>query len=340
MSEITTIVDPVELTELARIAANDFDAQVATLSRFLPSRETADIRYGYNKADDFFVDPTPFRAYDAETPIGRRGGLQRITGEIPALGRKIPLSEYAQLRLRNASDSEVADQARKDAIQEARSIAARAEQARGELLTSGKVIIAENGFVSTYDSGRNAALTVTALAGTAKWTDTDDSVPLDNIETLAGLTKTHGGLKGNHVIFGEDAYTAFVNTDQVKSSALRMAVADLPVGSIDDVDAANLLTRRGYTMEKYEAPLGMASAPPIDSNQVIVVRRDALLGETLYGLTLESFEPEYSSLGSQAGIVAGSWKTRDPINAWVHVAAIMLPILGNPDLTASLQVVD
>ena len=76
------------------------------------------------------------------------------------------------------------------------------------------------------------------------------------------------------------------------------------------------------------------------SGQVIVVRRDALLGETLYGLTLESFEPEYSSLGSQAGIVAGSWKTRDPINAWVHVAAIMLPILGNPDLTASLQVVD
>ena len=230
MSEITTIVDPVELTELARIAANDFDTEVATLSRFLPSRETADIRYGYNKADDFFVDPTPFRAYDAETPIGRRGGLQRITGEIPALGRKIPLSEYAQLRLRNASDSEVADQARKDAIQEARSIAARAEQARGELLTSGKVIIAENGFVSTYDSGRNAALTVTALAGTAKWTDTDDSVPLDNIETLAGLTKTHGGLKGNHVIFGEDAYTAFVNTDQVKSSALRMAVADLREG--------------------------------------------------------------------------------------------------------------
>lgn len=340
MSEITTIVDPVELTELARIAANDFDASVATLSRFIPSRETSDIRYGYNKADDFFVDPTPYRAYDAETPIGRRGGFQRITGEIPALGRKIPLSEYAQLRLRNASDAEVADQARKDAVQEARSIAARAEKARGELLTTGKVVIAENGFVSTYDSGRNSALTVTALAGTAKWTDTDDSAPLDNLDTWRALTKTHGQLKANHVIFGENAYTAFAKTDQVKSAALGMAVADLPTGGIARSKVEQLLLDREFTMEVYEAPLGMSAAPPIASNTVVLVRRDALLGETLYGLTLESFEPEYASLGSQPGIVAGSWKTRDPINAWVHVAAIMLPILGNPDLTLSCQVID
>jgi hypothetical protein len=44
-----------------------------------------------------------FRAYDAEPGIGSLPGGKRVTIELPALGKQFPISEYNQLRTRNAA---------------------------------------------------------------------------------------------------------------------------------------------------------------------------------------------------------------------------------------------
>ena len=60
---------------------------------------------------------------------------------------------------------------------------------------------------------------------------------------------------------------------------------------------------------------------------------ESRLGATFWGQTLEADEPEYGLEPSeQPGIVAGTWKTRDPIGIWVHANAIGLPVLANANL--------
>ena len=62
----------------------------------------AAVKYAYDKGVDALVDEASFRAFDTESPLGRRPGMARKTGELLPISRKIPLSEYAQLRLRGA----------------------------------------------------------------------------------------------------------------------------------------------------------------------------------------------------------------------------------------------
>ncbi len=178
--EAISFIDPAELTEFARLARADFDAQSQSLARFLPYAPIDDIRFAYTRGADALVDEATFRAYDAESPIGRRPGTARITGEIPAISRKIPLSEYAQLRLRSADAQEagVIAGVYRDAERLARGIAARIERARGDLLQTGKVTLAENGVYSTYDSGRDASLTVTSAPSNGYWSNHSGSTPI------------------------------------------------------------------------------------------------------------------------------------------------------------------
>src|SRR5690606_1117077 len=102
MSTPLDLIDPVELSELARLAREDFDAQSQSLARYLPYVEVDDIKYAYSRGVDDLVYEATFLAVDAESPIGRRAVAARVTGELQPISRKTPLSEYARLRLRAA----------------------------------------------------------------------------------------------------------------------------------------------------------------------------------------------------------------------------------------------
>ena len=62
------------------------------------------------------------------------------------------------------------------------------------------------------------------------------------------------------------------------------------------------------------------------------------LGATLYGTTAESMEPGYNLAGDEPGVVAGAYKSADPVAVWTKAAAIGLPVLANPDLTFGVKV--
>jgi hypothetical protein len=65
------------------------------------------------------------------------------------------------------------------------------------------------------------------------------------------------------------------------------------------------------------------------------------LGATYWGTTLEAGEPEYNIEPlDRPGIVAGTWKTRDPIAVWVHSSAIGLAVLGDANLSLRAQVLE
>ncbi|MGC5410533.1 major capsid protein E, partial [Streptomyces sp. DT225] len=49
------------------------------------------------------------------------------------------------------------------------------------------------------------------------------------------------------------------------------------------------------------------------------------LGGFLLGTTAEALEPEYESVDGRAGIVAATYKTKEPIRLWTHAAAVGMP---------------
>lgn len=335
----TTIngLDPAELNVFVRDTLAEFDGQVNSLARFLPYQEIPDIRYAYSRGIDALVDEASYRAFDAESPIGRRPGAARVTGELLPISRKIPLSEYDSLRLRNAGDDEIVAGVFRDADRLTRGIAARLERARGELLVSGEVDLSENGVVSTYESGRHASLTVAALSSTAKWSDLDDSDPISNIIAWKALVRTQSGLDPNRLIVSPTVAALLQQNDKVRSWDRPLASAPGRV-TIDAVNDA-FLGLAQVAVEVYEAPAGMTSSP-IPANTVVLLRDNVPLGMTAHGMTLEASEPEFGAT-MQPGVVAGAWKTTlDPIQVWTKAVTIALPLLAAPDLTLSCQVID
>ena len=336
MTDYLSLIDPVELTSYGRLAAADFDAQVSSLTRFMPNQQVNDIRYSYNKGAAAFVDEAVFRAFDAESSIGKRPPASRLTGEILPISRKIPLSEYAQLRLRNAGSNELVDAHFSDAANLSRGIAARLERARGGLLETGKVTIAENGVATEYDSGRVSGNTIALLGSTARWSAYTTATPIANVLAWAELIRSATGVTPNRMIVSATVMAHLQQCDEVRGAFQPAATAPLRV-SRDVVNDA-FVSLAGVAVEVYVPPAGMAT-PPLDPKKVILLVDSVPVGQTLYGVPVEASEPEYSSLSVVPGLVAGVYKEKDPVIPWTKAVALALPTLQIPDATLAAAVI-
>ena len=158
----TDIIDPATLTGYTRAYMEDYEANRGTLARWLPNRYVFDISVRFVKGDNGLVDIADFRAYDAEPTIGKVPGGKRITIELPAVGRNLPVSEYSQLRARgNPSDEAVLVSIQRTAQAAARAAVDAVEKLRGTVLQTGKATV--TGFMDD-DFGRAAGHTVTAAS--------------------------------------------------------------------------------------------------------------------------------------------------------------------------------
>lgn len=328
----TDVVDPAELTGYVRAGVEDYPQNQATLARFLPNDEVDDIVARITTDARNNGNVAQYRSYDAETPIGDRTGGSRKTIDLPPLGKKVRVSEYDQLRARNADAPDaVRNAVEREALRQARSIVDRLELARGQAIVTGKVTIAENGFITEADFGRNPAHVVTAA--TSWSTSTTWAAELESWQAtyLANTGENPGAtlisrrilstLRGKLVGPG-----ATVN--QVGNEAVQNVFDDLGLGQIFVYDRS---VRVGGAMTRVIPDDRLVLLPaPGDPNDADATT----LGATVLGRTLESMEPEYGIPAvEQPGIVAGVYRTDDPIAAWVKATAIALVTLANPDQT-------
>lgn len=336
MTTAINTLDPTELVQFARDSLADFDSQVTSLARFFPYEEIDDVKYAYSKGVDAIIDASTYRAFNAESPIGRRPGAARVTGELLPISRKIPLAEYDNLRLRANADNAIVDAIFRDADRLARGIAARLEMARGEVLVTGNLALSENGVVDTYSSGRDVSLTVNPLVSTAQWSDLNDSDPISDVIAWKALVRAQSGIDPNRLIISPTVAALLQQNDKIRSWDRPLASAPGRVTREAVNDA--MLGLAGVTVEVYEPPAGMLVSP-IPANQVVLLRDSTPLGLTAHGRTLEADEPDFGSTGF-AGVIAGAWKeTKDPITVWSKAVTIAIPLLAAPDLTLSCQVI-
>lgn len=330
----TEYITPTELTGYARAALADLTANQFTLSRWLPNRQIDDLMYRFTRGGDGLTEAATYRAYDTESPIGKRPGISRVTGELPPISRKIRLGEYDRLRQRRA-DNAIRDAILADATRMVRAVAARFEMARGEALYTGKLSLNENGVIATVDFGRNAGHTV--APGTL-WSNTTTATPVaDLLSWQQTYTDDNGSEPG--VILTSTRIVGYL----LRNSDIRgLLAANGTTPSIATRTGLNaILNAYGLPpIETYDAKVtvnGVATRVIPDDRVLFLPAPgpNTDLGATLLGTTAESMEPDYGldNEADQPGIVAGAYSTKDPVAVWTKAASIGLPVLANPDLS-------
>ena len=338
-------IDPTTLTGYARQALMDLPVNQAQLAQWLPNRLIDDLAFRFTRGGGGLVDAAEYRAYDAESPIGNRPGVTRVSGELPPISRKIRLGEYDRLRQRKiGADEAIRAAILSDAESMVRSVAARIEKARGDALVTGSVTIAENGVVATVDFGRTAGHTTTA--GTL-WSDTTNAKPVDDLDTWVTTYSDNTGSVPGAIVMSKKNFGYLTRNAQVKNVASAGGITPniVSASTVRDVLGAYDLPPI-YLIDSRVRINGVATRI-IPENRVLLLPapgdqgnvEGTDLGATFWGTTSESLEPDFGLVGGQeAGIVAGAYRDFDPVAQWTKAAAIALPVLANPDLSFAATV--
>jgi hypothetical protein len=341
---------PATLTGYVRQALSEFPQNQFTLARWLPNQNVADIQYRFASGGTGLADAAVFRTYDAESPLGRRQGIMRVTGELPPISLKTRLSEYDNLRIRNgalnSSNQEVVRAILNDGVKNARSVEARMEFARGEALSTGQIALSENGVTATVNFNRAGAMAVTAAT---LWSTTATADPFGDLDTWRNAYVTQNGVEPGAILMSRSTLALMRRSTNVAKAVFAGAGSQPTIVSqsnVNDTLEAFGLPPMYIYYAQANTYAGTATAV-LPANKVFLLPapvdptdyEGTQLGATFWGTTAESQEPEYGiEEGDQPGIVVGSYKDNDPVGVWTKAAAIGLPIMANPNLAMACTV--
>ncbi|MGW1998146.1 major capsid protein [Embleya sp. NPDC001921] len=328
----TEYILPSDLTGYARESLRDLEINRLTLSQYLPSVQVDDLIFRFNRGGGSLLEAAPYRSYDTEASISGREGITRVTGELPPISRKMRLGEYDRLRLRHAANDEITNGLLSDAEKIVREIATRVEKARADALVTGQVVIDENGVKATVDFGRSAAHSVSAAI---PWSTVASATPIVDLlswrDTYVATTGEEPG-----VILTSRRVLAYL----LRNAEIRTLLGTVN-GSPDIVSEASVhatLSVFGLPeIRTYDAQYksGGVATRFIPDDKVLFLPSDSSeLGGTFWGTTVEALDGGYSlGAGEEAGIVSGVYRVEESPALWTKAAAIVLPVLANPDLT-------
>lgn len=334
--DIRELIDPADLIGVVR----QLQFPRFTLANFFPRRNVDAIDYSFAKGNEDNLSAAAMRAFDAEAQIGKRPGITRVTGQLPPISQKIPLTEGERLMLRALQTGrgdvppELTDAIYADAARMVRSVEQRVELARGDALTDGIITIAENNLQFTIDFGVPANHKVVAAAS---WALAATDIVGDIESWTQTYTDTNGFAPARAVT--SSRVIAFMTRNQ--------GVRDL-IGGIPTQETVNqLLEGSGLPrIERYDVQVrnaeGVSTRVIPDDRFIMLSGEDEVIGVSQYGVTAEALELANDGLlpaQDVPGVVAVNWRTKDPVQIWTKGAAIALPILANPAFVFAADVV-
>ncbi|MFE5309707.1 major capsid protein [Isoptericola sp. NPDC056605] len=333
----TDIIDPATLTGYVREALNDIEARKGNLSRFLPNREVPDINVRFVPGSAGLVAEAEFRAYDAEPTVGGKPSRKRVTLELPAIGKNIPVSEYEQLRSRGASDDTILGEILNVARQVALAISDRMEKLRGTVLRTGVATIAELGAADSF--GRDSGHTATA---SALWSAATSTSRLADLQTWSDVYEATNGVAPGVILMSRRVARVMAQGDEFKTSLVGGGSRPATVADVNAIiEGAGLPPIEVYTRRT-------ASGLVLPDNELLMlpepVEPDAWeqtqLGATFWGQTLSSTEADWGiAEADQPGVVVGVYRNeKPPMIAEVVSDAIGMPVLANANLSLKATV--
>lgn len=334
----TDIIEPAELTGYVRASLEDREKAKGSLARFLPNRLVPDVVARFRVGESGLVPEAQFRAFDAEIEVAKGEGLRRVTIDLPGIGQNIPVSEYQQLRTRNASDDAMKNQILRTAGRVVASISDRIERMRGSVLVSGKATIDQANFKSEDDFGRDPSLSITAAT---LWND-DAATVLDDLVAWADNYEAINGVAPGRIVTSRRVLRLIARAKEFRTVLAGGGNRPADLGTVRDILADNGLPDIEVFSRRTSGGLVVPTdrllllPEPVDPN----AEEGSELGSSFWGQTLTSTDAAYELADDeQPGIVAGVYRAdKPPLIAEVISDAIALPVLANANLSAAAKV--
>lgn len=334
----TDVIDPETLTGYARASMEDYEQSKGSLVDYLPNEIKNDIVARFVTGKNGLVDAAEYRAYDAEIKPGEHEGRARKIIELPALGKYETISEYDQLRLRNATDDEMLSAIQDTTNSLVRSVVDRMEYMRGLVLTTGKATIDQSDFKTEDDFGRDPEMSVTEAV---KW-GTDGATVLDNLIAYHDAYVEKNGEAPGVILMSNKILRAISRAPEFQSRLADGATRPATVQGVQGVlDGYQLPQIRVFDRK---VRVGGVTTPVIPGNRLFMLPAagDSGMGKSYWGRTLTSTDLGWGiPTNAQGGIVAAPFKNeKPPVIAQVYADAIGLPVLADANLAFTAQVID
>lgn len=298
------------------------------LAQLFPERKTEALEVKMLRGANNLPVTASIHAFDTEAEIDQRPNTGYDLAELALIKRKRKLSEKEIIRLeqpRNTvEEQEAIGKIYNDVDDLYNSVMVRVEAMRGEALSTGKLIIKENGYNSTIDygvpTGHKKALTW-GSGNPDILNDLNNAV--DKIVDDTGFTPTRAltSKKNLNILLRDEKIRKAVfgvNSDKLLSTRELNTFLNslgLPEIAIYDSKYRTLNAKGGYTTKRYFP------------DSAFVLMPEGNMGETLFGLTAEELalrkkqDVDISSIGN---VIMEKYSTEDPVATWIKAVATSL----------------
>ncbi|MBO0863458.1 MAG: major capsid protein [Mycobacterium sp.] len=335
---------PAELTGYVRAAQADYEANRFILSQYLPNTRTPDIEFRYVRGGLGLVNAAKYRAWDAESPLHVREGVERVTQQLAPISAKLRQGEYDRLRLQalQSQEPDVVSRVFNDATRLMQGIAGQLELRRGEALDYGLVTVPFNdGTTQVIDYGRSSSHDVTAAT---PWTDHDNATPLTDLTAWCEVFLDNTGEMPTVMLMSRQRRIDLLANKDIKNALVLGTVPANP-SQVSVSDLNSVLA--GYDLPDivtYDVRVNVdgVATRPIRPERLIMLTPDQL-GATFWGITASALElPGVDRAVAEgtfeSGIVAYATKEFDPVAVWTKADGVAIPALANPDLTLAATI--
>lgn len=303
-------------------------------NRLFPNIKTENLEAEYYSMSALNQLPTlaKVHAFDSETVIGNRPGLDKFNFEKLLVKEKINQSERTQFMLdHGVAKTGLVRTVFDDINRLANNVIARAEKMKMDILTTGTLVINENNLNFTVDFG-----IPNSNKKSYDWGSPEHDI-LGDIQAMVDLASANG--QAPDVVVTSRKIVRYMQKNKYIQSAINSA---LGVGTfVDGVQINNLMERMfGFSIivdEDVYASESISAGVITRSKQRFFAENKFVMtsmnnGAGLWGPTPEekAYGP-YTDKSSKQYVTVAQWQTPDPVALWTKASGLIVPIIPQAD---------
>ena len=305
-------------------------------SRLFPDRKVEHIKIEYSRLvrNGNLPVSAAVHALDTEARIASRVPFENIETEKLLIKEKINVSESVERVTNGLEMDSVKEYVFDDIARMAEAVVTRAEIAKMDVLTKGKMVIKENGLNFEVDFGLPAENKVTGnwgasanvLSDIRKWynvAEASGQAPTQAVTSRAVLTDMMANESIQKAIFGTTGAGTLPSLEQINS--LLSSQFDGLTLSVNEEKYGTIATNEGKVLVKANRFF------PKKKFVMFSTSNDAM-GAGIWGVTPEEIAQggAFTEKRQQQFVTVTQWDTPDPVAHWTKASGMFVPALFNP----------
>ena len=322
------LLSRIKPAELASFAAN-YDYQVSGFmgQKLFPAQKTRNIKLAYQQLVEGGDLPVmaQVHALDTEARIGDRTNFKEMELQKLLIKEKLNQGERIAYLMDNlgGKEGDIVDYIYNDAANLLSRVIVRTEVANMELLSTGRLVIKENGVETVVDYGFSDDNRI----GLTGWSNPSHDI-LGDLEKIANKAKSKGfkvaraitsGKIVNHLVANE-GIRAFWNGKVVpvtESGVLDFIKQNYGIEFVAN-DEVYKTSANSTELKRF-----------FDENAICFLGTRGALGNGLFGVTPEELKLKDTKMNEKMLCTLTMWESEDPATTWTRASGMYLPVIKN-----------